>query len=232
MTLSDAPQPLVIEYARPAENIDPRWASIARWMIGLTVLSAGCVATCFLTMATNNDAGIVQVVVFAATLWVAIVVGAWLGELGSRNATEVVLDSVAGLGLLIVGAIPVGLMLDLDEGTAGAVILGVGYVMMGATTWRHVLVYRRLAQWAALANSPTLRGFLVSLGYMKLVWEGLWLACCGMTLFVAAMDQSDDLIVFLAFASLIGCGIYGIIWIWMMVVHVLLANVLPRASRR
>jgi hypothetical protein len=231
MTTSDLPRPVVIQYARPMDGVNPLCASAARWMITLAVLSAACVGSCFLTLMSGGNAGFVQVLVFAATLAVAFKAGRYMGRAGELSSAQLALDCIAGAGLLIVGLAPIAIMLDL-ENDLWVYVLALAYALMALTTWRHVLLYRRLAVWALRLNRPALRLGLLQLAYVKFVYEALWLGCCAIALAVAPSNRIDDLFVFFALAALFGCGGYGLIWIWMVIAHGRLATALGAAARR
>jgi hypothetical protein len=226
MTATGLP-PLVIEYARPMDGLDPRCAAAARLLVVLAVLSAACVAVCFLTLATAGAAGFVQIFVFAATLLVAVRVGSRIGQMGEVSQKQLFLDLMAGLGLLVVGLAPVGIWIRIDN-EPGFLLLGGGYALMSLTTWRHVLMYRTLAAWAARADRRSLRNSLLGLGYVKFAFEGIWLGCCAAAL-TLIQTSIEDVAIVLAVAAFVGCLGYGGIWIWMIIVHARLATVLRRA---
>jgi hypothetical protein len=140
-----------------------------------------------------------------------------------------VLDVIAGAGLVAIGAAPVfalGLDLNGTTGDVAAMALGAAYLALAATTARHVLLYRALAEWAAAAGHESFPRRLIVLGYAKAFYEAAWLACCGLPLVALGLDVDNQIVLYPAVAALLGCFGFAPIWVWMIVAHARLASAL------
>jgi hypothetical protein len=226
----DAP-PVPLSYAGHLGAADPRWLPIARWHIALAVLSGLTVLSCFAAMAWREPGAILHLLVCLATLAVGLRVGLGLGKLGLLSTPHIALDAIAGLGLLLLGTVPLLTMSAQGSGsdtwerpTSG--YLALAFLCFGLTTFRHRLLYQLLATWSESADRPKAARGLRALGNIKMVYEALWLACCWLTLVAVTLKQTDDPIVFLALGALFGCIGYGILCIWMIVAHTKLAAAL------
>jgi hypothetical protein len=172
---------------------------------------------------------VLHVSVFAATLVVAVRAGVLMGASGWADRRRQVLDTVAGVGLVMIGVAPVfALAMDLNvsAGHLGALALGAAFLALAATTARHVLLYRTLSTWAAAANRTRLRNGLVALGWVKALYEGAWLACCAVPLIAVGLGVEDQFLLYPAVAALFGCFGFAPIWVSMIFAHVRLASAL------
>lgn len=220
----------VMEYAtQGGETLDPRAKAVARPMMVAAVGSGLCVAVCFLGFA--EDARLAWVVlhpaIFLTTLGAGVLAGMRLRDgVGAR----MICDLVAGVEVLGLALVPVGFFLisgDLFDDDTSAWLLGACYLLMAATTLRHLLLYRQLAAWARQGHWFGLARSLVALGWTKMIFEGLWLGCCSATLMLASVDPSgpvEEIIIFLALSSFFGCFVYAAIWIWMMIAHAMVVH--------
>jgi len=220
----------VIDYARPSGEVvalDPRCARVARLMVWLAVLSGLCVAVCFAAMAWGTAGAVLHATVFGATIMVAIRAGVTMGAAGWADQPRQVLDAVAGAGLIVLGLTPL-FAADLDgsgRGDPSVFAIAAAFGLLAATTARHPRLYRQLSQWAAAAGQERFARRLAVLGYAKAIYEGLWLACCTATLLGVVVGAKDDALIGLAFGAFFGCLGFVPIWIWMIVAHGKLAQV-------
>lgn len=232
---------LTLEYATAHPILDGHARRAFGELLLLSILSGLCVGVCFLAMLWGMFGAILQLGVFAVTIVLAVRNGMSLSRLPSvedaGHGIRRILDSVAGVGLVGIGL--AGLVYYLLEGSSmqgvesfvesfGAGLLGIAYGLLAVTTWRHVILYRFLADLCRASNHPSMATRLSRLGWGKMIYEGLWLACCSITLLLLAAHSVthasgfQDVALFFAFASLFGAMGFGGIWIWMIVVHAVL----------
>jgi hypothetical protein len=233
---------VVLEYAGgfgSGSPLDPRCGEAARALVPVAVCSGLCVAVCFAPMAFEMPGAVLHLIVFAATIALAVRAGAKVRAAVERGGAMLALDSVAAIGLTAIGVAPVvGLSQSIDK-EPGAVLLGLAFLAMAFTTARHVMLYRVLARWSAAASPtgyrPAGRGLKV-LGWVKAWYEGLWLTCCGGALLLLGgrslgSSTGSDLeaaAVPLAILAFCGCLGYVGVWIWMIIAHARLASRLSR----
>jgi hypothetical protein len=72
---------------------------------------------------------------------------------------------------------------------------------------------------------------LNKLGTIKAGFETLWLAL-PMLMFLLSMINGESAMIALAFGFLLGCGLYGLLAIWMLVAHIMLYRGVRSYSRR
>jgi hypothetical protein len=232
---------LPLSYATAQTLKSAQVYSTFRLLLILAILSGLCVGVCFITLWGDMEAPVVipHLAVFGATLFIAMRGGLRLAQ--SRDLPDdpsrvvrTVLDCLAGAGLVMIGVAPSVYMLaqnygiQLDE-TASAG-LGVAYLLLGATTARHVMLYRFLARVCRQVNRHGMAKSLVTLGWVKAIYEGLWLICCAAALLLIAAEDSaanlsidaGDYAIFFAVAGLFGAMGFAGVWIWMVISHALL----------
>lgn len=221
--LAQRAEPLA--YARYGA-VTPAQALAARRLVWLVSLSGVCVAVCF--AAFIPVIGVVLYLgVFGWTLVAAFRAGSLLHGEGPSPEARGVLDVIALLGLSgLMFARPLSLAIE----EQAAWFVGPSFLALAATTYRHRLLYRLLADWARDAMAPSLAKSLTVLGVIKMIYEALWLTACSITAFCVAARVNDDSMISFAFAALIGVAGYLPIWIWMIVSHARLARVLGRAT--
>ena len=225
-TLSAAP---VLEYALPGAGVDPRCVRAARWMVGLAVLSGLCVAVCFAAINWGPFGAVLHLLVFGTTIGVAVRAGAWMAAAGQVGRPQLVMDGLAGLGLVGVGIAPVLYHFHIWRYDGFPALLGVSFLLMALTTYRHRLMYRTLAAWSEASNARRLARTLRWLGTAKVGYEAVWLTCCWVPLLLEPLiPGGGDAAVAVAVAALFGCLGYGVLWIWMIVSHAQLAGVMRR----
>jgi hypothetical protein len=230
---------LTLEYAQP-QTLDNAEAKAAfRQLLLVSILSGLCVASCFVTFTATIIAAVIHVLIFTATILLAIRGGKSIFRMMSSDddpsrTWRTIFDILALVGVAMIGAAPVvyhvGMAYQVKNGEAFAAALGVAYLLMAATTARHVMLYRLLATMCRGTNRRGFAGGLVALGWIKAVYEFLWLGSCGTALLLAAgrdmglPREMGDSAVFFGFVGLVGVAGYAILWIWMMVVHAHLAR--------
>ena len=235
--------PVLIDYAGRVTQVDPLRRDAARALVPLAVLSGLCVAAAWGAIASENALGLVHVAVFGLTVWSAVRVGMRLRRAGAPVRSAVAFDGAALAGLVVVGLAPIGYAAWNDAARTGGPgplglsheaavgILGLGYLAMGLTSCRHVWMYAELARWADDLYRRRLGRSLRALGWVKAVFETLWLgACCGATLVAVAADADGEEMIVLAVGALVGCVGYGAIWIWMISAHATLARAHSRGG--
>jgi len=232
---------LPLQYAMPATLGGAEARSAFRWMFFLTLSSGACVASCFLIFAENFVATTIQMLVFAATIFLAIGSGKALMRMlpahdDPGRVRRTLLDCVALVGLVMIGLVPFIFQLtrsasvrDFDSPLTGA--LGIAYALLMLTTARHVMLYQLLAGLCRQINRTAMARGLMILGWTKAVYEFLWLGACAAALLLAAgrdmglSHEIGDSAIFFAFAALVGLAGFAIIWIWMMVAHAQLLRI-------
>ncbi len=239
---------LTIEYARRISiDIDPQLIRAAKWMIWLAVFSGFCVFLSLAYLGGPDRSGfiaarVLHFLVFAVTLFIGVRSGILLqaaamavGDPSRRP--RMILDAVAGVGLILLAAAPFGL-LQRDNALPGVALAGIGFLAMATVTIRHLMLYRLLSDLALAVTAPRLKRSLLAMGWMKTIYEGLWLMCCGLPLMAVALDKSHfkiagnfagEWIIFILIAAFFGCFGYAAIWVWMIVNHSLLLRAFKRA---
>jgi hypothetical protein len=229
---------LPLEYAAATPVLDPGARRAFGELLWLSVLSGLCVGVCFLSLTEALLAALLHVTIFAVTIILAVRAGmsvAGLGDGGGAHRTRMLLDGLAGLGLVGIGISPIVYYIGQGEywsviETYGVAALGLSYALLAATTYRHVLLYRVLAEVCRSANHPSLATRLIRLGWGKAIYEGLWLSCCALALLLlsagstmsGAKSDFQDAAMWCAFAALFGAMGFAGIWVWMIVVHAVL----------
>lgn len=229
---------LPLEYASSPQLIDPNARRVFREMLFLSILSGLCVGVCFLTFTGGLVGALLHLVIFGMTIALAVRAGMDLTALslagsGSQRV-RVVLDGLAGLGLVGVGLAPLVYYVGESQNlmvieTYGVAALGVCYGLLAATTARHVMLYRLLADVCLRADHPHISTRLIRLGWFKAIYEGLWLTCCAIALLCLGAANAlqgpsgfQDMAMWCAFAALFGAMGFGAVWVWMIIVHALL----------
>lgn len=223
-----------LEYATARALDNPEARAAFRNAFYLSILSGLCVGVCFLVLADFPLGWAIHTVVFAVTLWVAVRCGVKLRSLHLSDpwvAPRTVLDSLAGAGLVIIGLVPTGRLAmefaGASPGSGSAAIIGLAYLLLAATTIRHVFLYNYLAAVCRDANRPSLARGLVILGWFKAVYELIWLGMCAGALILLSLGTRpfEDVAISLAFGAFFATLGFGGVWIWMMICHGLLMGV-------
>ena len=238
LPLSVAPEPLDYSVGSTASLHAARPA--LRMLNLVAILSGLCVGSCFVVLASRADllANLLHLLVYGATLAFAFIGGMRVARLDApplRSATRVVLDLVAGVGLLMIAVAPFVLdqFIFRDEWKSGAIIGG-AFLLMALTTYRHVLLYRGLAQMVAADGYRKSAGWLRTLGWIKCIYEGLWLTCCSTPLVMLlpheVLREVRGGAIFVAFAAFFGCLGFAFIWALMIVLHTRIVVLAGRAG--
>ena len=226
---------MVIEYAssESGASVHPGLALAATPMLWTAILSGLCVASCFVTFTQHPLAAFSHV-----CNYVMIFVSA--GMAGTRYrppgaAARTVQDIIASVGLMGIMIAPVlFLTYTVQSMSAGPFALGACFLLIAATTSRHLMLYSAVSNALVAANRRGLaRSFLV-MGWVKMIYEGLWLMCCALPLMMyqdRSMGREEDVAVFLAFGALFGCFGFGLIWIWMIIAHAMLVATVKRQGK-
>lgn len=243
--LSGMAQVVTLNYAVADRLLGEESRPAFRWMLWLAILSGLCVGAAFFTLSGEIFAAGLHIVVFAVTIAIAVTAGVSLdrnaGDSASgQPALRRTLDLLALCGLVIVALAPVGyhLLINHESETLGqgaAVVLGLAYALMAGTTYRHLLLYRQLANMCLQISRFSMARGLVALGWVKMIYEALWLGCCAVALLLIGSNlhnQADDLAIFIAFAALFGSMGFGAVWIWMIVTHALLLRLAGKEQPR
>jgi hypothetical protein len=208
-------------------------------MLVLSVLSGLCVASCFLTFTETLIAAIVHLAVFTATIVWALMAGTSLFQLIPPNddpgrTRRVVMDFAALAGIGIIGIAPLFVFSKGASATTNLVAtssLAAAYFLMTITTVRHVMLYRLLAGVCRTINRYRMARALLVLGWVKAIYEFLWLGSCAGALMLIAGKELDmpssatEMAVGFALAALFGVAGFALVWIWMIVTHALLLRV-------
>ncbi len=220
---------LVIEYAS-SENIasiDPGLVAASKPMLWTAILSGLCVASCFVTFTQHPVATMLHVIIYVAILAAGGLAGSRFRPAGVGART--MLDLVASIGLVGIMLAPVFAPLFMTGhlgAKGGLIMLGICFLLMAATTARHVMLYRAVSQMLLRVGRRGLsRSFLV-MGWVKTIYEGIWLMCCALPLMMIDRNLpgrgTEEFAIFLALGALFGCGGFGLIWIWMIISHSML----------
>jgi hypothetical protein len=229
---------------RVVDIIDP--AGVRRAMILLLVgalLSGGCVAVCFLTLSYFESirysggaealaAFIFHAMVYISTIAVHVVANLILqrstkfAETPGEMKTRIGLDVAASIALLLIGVWPLLMVWSnrssgLSDFDFWLVVPMVCFGVLGLSAYRLRMTYIRLASIAATAGRRGLRTGLRFLGWTKFLVEMVWLMLfplAGITAYFEISDLSIPLLIGFA----LGCGVYGIILILMLVFHSML----------
>lgn len=232
-------EPLAIEYASTVESNLTLLLAVAQRLMVLSILSGLCVAVCFApAIAGPLLGGAAHFFIFALTIALAIWTGRGLQRLTGESlySRRTIADGVALLGLTLFSIVPLLVYGDYNErllGSYATVVFG----CLASTAWRHVLLYRLLAQ-HSLAHG--LRGSaksLRALGGFKTVYESLWLGCCFFGAFMISgfgeqfvSSSMKDAAILPLFGAMFGCVGFGGVWLWMMLAHGLWISALKRAA--
>lgn len=212
--------PVALEYASTitADRLDPRIRAAAGSMLCTAIASGLCVAVCFGSLANAKMFWWVHLGVFGATLAFAVRGGLRLRDLNDRY--QIALDFVASLGLVGIAIAPLFMAFGNRSHQDGQIaLLGICYLLMAATTARHRMLYRTLGVQVRIAGHVRVARFLVTVGWIKAIYEGLWLACCGLTLIAFAARDTEGAGFLLAFVSLFGVFGFAGVWVLMIIVH-------------
>lgn len=210
--------------------------AVFRSLMWLAVMSGLCVGVCFLCFTEHVAAYALHVLIFATTIVIAVRAGVGFARLEpatgtSSNRLRIAFDLIATMGIIGIGIAPVVYVTVPRSGAGGedvmAVLLGIAYALLACTTARHILFYRVLADMCRSIGRVRMARWLLALGWVKTVYEGVWLACCASALVMIGLEQAlpfraQDVAIHFAFAALIGAMGFTGVWIWMMIAHGLL----------
>ena len=204
----------------------------------VAILSGLCVGSCFLTM-TNDPIWIVlHMLIYAATLGLAVLAGVRMAKSGIAGGRRAAMDTIAGVSLIVVALAPAGDRWGRELGlndTFGGIVLGTAFLLMSLTSYRHLLLYRLLAGPCRDAGYPRTAKWMTFLGWTKVLYETIWLLCCAVPLLLIGNPLGnnshglDDSAFYLLLAAFFGCFGYAAIWMLMIILH---ARALLLSSRR
>jgi hypothetical protein len=220
------------------------------YLLWSSILAGFCPGICLLTMA-SEDAGTYVAAAFMTLIFAATAVTAGIGERrlaslsgyidddasnGSawRNRPVLAFDLVAAVGLVAIniGTYAYAATRSSERQSAEYIVwgfIGAGFGCLCAGAWRAVPAYRMRMRVAEACLGGHHRGW-AALGYIKAIYETAWLACSWLTLALLAFRQ-EDVAVFTATASLFGLGGFGILWLFMIALHIMLMVKVRRRFR-
>ena len=233
------PVPVELSYSRVDAAAAAELAPLLKRLLVVAVLCGPAVATCFAVIAHWRMAAVLHLAVYAALLWSAVLAGVKQNRLAGslfpalHSPARAVLDTIAGVGLAIIGAGPLLWQLLNPArynvwGSGGPVLtMAAAFTLLAATTYRHLLQYRALATVLKGVGRPRLARSLRVLGWTKFVVETLWLTCCAFPLAFIAFQQvaryqgrnSDDGVIIFAFGALFGIPVFAVVWVMMIITH-------------
>jgi hypothetical protein len=231
MSMTAPARVMTLEYAHPQTLGSAAARKAFGWMLVLSILSGLCVAVCFLSFTETILAWVIHSLIFAITIGVGFKSGkALMQMLGADDPGRIArmgLDAVALLGVAGIGVSPWVYFLihgsSINDAGFGG-MLGVAYLLLTLTSWRHVMLYRVLAGICRQVNRYKLAQSLTILGWFKTIYEFLWLGCCSFALVLAVGgklmgDDPAEFAVYFAVGALVGILGFAFIWIWMIVAH-------------
>lgn len=233
------PDVVTLNYATAGELLTADARPALRGMLVLSILSGLCVAAAFFALSGGLFASVVHIGVFAATITIAVRSGGQLAELTGGDRTtriRLTLDIIALAGLIVIGLAPIGYLFlisrDSNDVAPWAVsLLGVAYALLAGTTYRHLLLYRVLAGLCVQINNMKTAKSLIVLGWVKMIYEAIWLGSCATALLLVAtnaMRSYEGVMLNIALVALIATLGFGGLWIWMIVAHALLLRLAGR----
>jgi hypothetical protein len=216
----------------------------ARWpFIVSAVLSGLCVVATLGVFASSDYREFLILVVFTCTATYVLTIAA--ASIASMRMSHLIdlspnarvfmlaMDAIAGLGLMTICACmwmwvwavrtEAG---DPTEKLMGGI--GVGFLLMGLTTFRHQMLYTSLGRAFRREGFTTTGVWLAILGWTKAVYEFLWLAVCiALPLIGLSMNQGqhfEEGAIFLLFGALFGLFGFALVWVLMIVMHSVAAS--------
>jgi hypothetical protein len=224
------PEPQPLAYAT-ATSDGPALADLQpalSWLLAVAVLIGLCVGSCFLLMTTHWAAAVLHVAIYGAILFTAVRGSVELAKVGFSRPGLFTLDGLAGVGLVLIGCAPLGLLLRYDTfnlGVLGSMGLAVAFGLLAVTSIRHREFYQKLSYPVRAAGYRKTAIWLQILGWTKAIFETLWLVCCALpplavTGSVFRMRPSfEGIAITAAVGAFFGCFLYAGIWITMIVLH-------------
>jgi hypothetical protein len=209
---------LTLDYAGALSLNSPQAHRAAKLMLVVSILSGLCVGVCFLSFTENLAAQMLHLAIFAATIVFAIRGGAALSKVDEtpNRRARMFLDALAGFGLIFIGLAPLAYRGGMREDPA-PFILGFAYLMLAGSVPRHIMLYRALAVMCRQVGREKMAKAMITLGWFKTIYEGIWLGSCAGALFL--ISGKSDLAVYLAVVGFVGCLGFAGVWIIMMVCH-------------
>ncbi len=239
----------VLEYSRErASGLDPvalaHFRRYARASLVSTIFSGLCVGVACLWLTERNLAvSLLHLVIFSTTLVFAAIAGRALvlsavsARVRACYVRGIWLDWLAAAGLIPLAVMPIlaqSLPPDWSDLSSLAWWPAGAYFLLTVSVGRHVLHYRQVTiLLRALGN--TYIGELRFIGWIKMIFEGVWLGACTFVLasfatgFFGPFFGPNNFSFFAAFVALLGCYGYGALWVWLIVRHALLVARLRRA---
>jgi hypothetical protein len=237
-----------LEYASALQPLGREHRRAFGLMLWLAVLSGPCVGTCLLVLSNPLIFATLHVLVFAVTIFSAVRAQTALQAVilphdAARFMRARLLDFAVLLSLAIIGlaAVPLALVPDARSNSprtgAAICIVALAYAVLSIGSVRHIRVYRTLANLCRVAGRRGSAAHLIALGYVKAIFECLWLACCALTLCGIAASRIPSATIppftlFAAYGALLGLLGFTGVWIWMVVAHALLFRLANRQPSR
>lgn len=217
--------PAVLEYAsaRTVGSVDPAMLPVSRYTFGTAVLSGPAVGSCFLLFMEEAWTILPHLGVYILLLYFCVRAGMALRALAAP-AWWMICDGAAAAGLVGIGVSPL-VYYGAGENPSKWMITALAgcYLLLAVSAWRAAPFYRRLAAWTR-PYARRLAAVQVALGWLKALYETVWLGCCATLLFGVAIEHrlpDSDLLTGVAFTALFGTLGFGAVWLAMMVIHFL-----------
>jgi hypothetical protein len=209
---------LTLDYAGALSLNSPQAHRASKLMFVVSILSGLCVGVCFLSFSENLAAQLLHLAIFAMTIVFAVLAGIALSKVDDtpNRRLRVLLDSLAGFGLVVIGVAPLAFRAGMRDDPA-PIILGFAYLLLAGSAPRHIMLYRALAAMCRQVDREKIAKAMITLGWFKTIYEGIWLGSCAGALCLA--NGSSDLCVYLAVVAFVGCLGFAGVWILMMVLH-------------
>lgn len=203
-----APAPL--NYAAPSPD-SRGYASVAWAALAAAVLPGACA----LLLLGLFFLPVVILVPLVAGLIACAGATIWLMVLMVRRGTGIVsLELIAAIGFLFIALVPV-----IHE---TAMLVGLGCLAMASV--RHIPVYGALSRWCRALGHRHTADVVRVLGFSRAVYECCWFGIMVVWALTSLMHMRLGLDA-IAYYGLYG---YGALWIWMIVSHARLVQVLGR----
>lgn len=237
------PQTVQLEYASAGALVTASHRLVYKRHFALAILSGCCVWICFLSLANPRIFAVPHLLIFASTIYLAIMSEAALcaaiGSSDSPAAQRQLKDLMVLAALGIFGVAP--FLWPQNNSWSQRpfsllmLLVGTCFAVLAVGSLRHAATYERIAYLCRNAELHHLAKKLCDLGAFKSIYESLWLATCSFMAIgigfggIFSSGGFTSFGAFFAILALFGAvGFLGV-WIWMIVLHAILYR-LPSAE--